>query len=193
MTRPDFKYFKVNKNHPIIQSLFNEWKTSREQRNDKLKAIFASIPFENNGSWLGHSKSALGITIPANSQTANEIKQNKSYKTELTKDNMLSVSGDGRTKLGKSLNKYIDEIRAVLSQYDEFDEFMVLKLKLKTLIHNDSMFYMSACGMAGEYFLISIPYKTQENRFEGDNLPIIPDYFEEIKHWEFERIIEESE
>ena len=159
----------------------------------KLKAIFESIQFENNGSWFGHSKSILGITIPANSKIANEIKQNKSYKTELTKDDMLSVSGDNRTKLDKSLNKYIDEIRTVLSQYDEFDEFMVCKLKLKTLVHNDSMFYMSACGMVGEYFLISIPYKTQENGFEGYSLPVIPDYFEEIKHWEFEKILEESE
>lgn len=193
MAQPDFKYFKVSKNHPIIQSLFNEWKSLREQRDEKLKAIFASIPFENNGSWLGHSELVLGITIPADSKTADEIKQNKSYKTELTNDNMLSVSGNGRTKLGKLLNKYIDEIRAVLSQYEEFDEFMVLKLKLKTLVHNDSMFYMSACGMSGEYFLISIPYKTQENGFEGDGLPAVPDYFEEIKHWEFEKILEESE
>ena len=95
---PDFKYFKVSKNYPIIQSLFNEWKSLREQRDEKLKAIFASIPFENNGSWLGHSKSVLGIVIPADSKTADEIKQNKSYKTELTKGDMLSVSGDSRTK-----------------------------------------------------------------------------------------------
>ena len=55
------------------------------------------------------------------------------------------------------------------------------------------MWIKKLTGMAGEYFLISIPYKTQENGFEWDSLPVVPDYFEEIKHWEFEKILEESE
>lgn len=93
------------------------------------------------------------------------------------------INGNGRTKAGKEFNAKIQSVRDILNQYPSFNDFMLRKLKLTCWVLGARTGYVSACGVASDHFIVSIPEKSED--FGGDKFPAIPEYLTEIKQSEF--------
>ncbi|WP_233115141.1 DUF5420 family protein [Aggregatibacter actinomycetemcomitans] len=179
--RPEFRYFKCSLQVEQIKSLYEQWRKEREQRNKLLKAIFNTIPFYE--FWRGDETSIFGIVSSVNNADFEKIKDDKTYKFEMLKNEKVLITGNKRTKAGKAFNAKIQEIRAVLNNYLPFNEFMLHKLKLTCWVFGQLKGYLSVCGVASGHFIVSIPVKSEG--FGGDDFPAIPKCLTEIKQSEF--------
>lgn len=179
--RPEFRYFKCELNVEPVKSLDQEWLTAREQRDEKLDAIFNTIPFYE--CWHGSESRIRGIICSENSPEFEKIKEDKTYKFEKVENQNVVITGNGSTKAGKAFNAKIQEIQNILNKYPSFNDFMLRKLKLTCLVIGERMGYVSVCGVASDHFIVSIPVKSEG--FGGDDFPMIPECLMEIKQSEF--------
>lgn len=179
--RPEFRYFKCALSVEPIKSLDEQWRKDREARNEKLKAIFGTIPFYEG--WRGSESSISGIVCSLDNPEYAKIKEDKTYKLELLENEKVIINGNGRTKAGKAFNAKIQSVRDILNQYPSFNYFMLRKLKLTCWVLGARTGYVSVCGVASDYFIVSIPVKSEG--FGGDGFPVIPECLTEIKQSEF--------
>ncbi|EHK90556.1 DUF5420 family protein [Aggregatibacter actinomycetemcomitans] len=179
--RPEFRYFKSALDIEPIKSLDEQWRKERKQRNKQLNAIFNTIPFYE--CWLGDETSILGILCSMNNREFEKIKDDKTYKFEMLKNEKVVITGNKRNKAGKAFNAKIQEIRSILNNYLPFNEFMLNKLKLTCWVFGQYKAYVSVCGVTSNHFIVSIPVKSEG--YHGDKFPLIPEYLTEIKQSEF--------
>ena len=179
--KPEFRYFKCALNVEPVKSLDQKWRSERDQRDEKLEVIFATIPFYEY--WRGNEKSIWGIVCSLDNPEFFKIKDDKAYKFEMVENEKVVITGNGRTKVGKAFNAKIQSIRDILNQYPSFNDFMLRKLKLTCLVLGARTCYVSVCGVASDHFIVSIPVKSEG--FGGDKFPAIPEYLTEIKQSEF--------
>ncbi|WP_109422765.1 DUF5420 family protein [Aggregatibacter actinomycetemcomitans] len=179
--RPEFRYFKCPLDVEPIKSLDEQWRKEREQRNKQLNPIFDTIPFYEY--WRGDETSIFCIVSSINNPEFEKIKDDKTYKFEMLKNEKVVITGNKRTKAGKAFNTKIQQIRDVLNNYLPFNEFMLNKLKLTCWVFGQLKAYLSVCGVASDHFILSIPVKSGE--LGGQEFPTIPDYLVEIKQSEF--------
>ena len=172
--KPNFRYFKCALSVEPIKSLDEQWRKDREIRDEKLDAIFNTIPFYE--CWRG------SVCSLDNSEYA-KIKEDKTYKFEMLSGEKVNITGNNRTKAGKAFNAKIQTIRQILTEYPSFNDFMLRKLKLACWVLGARTGYVSVCGVANGYFIASIPEKSED--FGGDKFPAIPEYLTEIKQSEF--------
>lgn len=178
---PNFRYFKCALSVEPIKSLDEKWRKDREVRDKKLEAIFDTIPFYEG--WRGSESSIWGIVCSLDNPEYAKIKEDKTYKFEMVENEKVVITGSGRTKAGKAFNAKIQSIRDILNQYPSFNDFMLRKLKLTCMVLGARTGYVSACGVASDHFIVSIPEKS--DGFGGDKFPEIPEYLIEIKQSEF--------
>lgn len=178
---PNFRCFKCALSVEPIKSLDLQWKKDREVRDKKLDAIFDTIPFYEG--WRGSESSIWGIVCSLDNPEYAKIKEDKTYKFEMVENEKVVITGSGRTKAGKAFNAKIQSIRDILNQYPSFNDFMLRKLKLTCMVLGARTVYVSACGVASDHFIVSIPEKS--DGFGGDKFPEIPEYLIEIKQSEF--------
>ena len=178
---PNFRYFKCALSVEPIKSLDEQWQKDREIRDEKLDAIFNTIPFYEG--WRGSESSICGIVCSLDNPEYAKIKEDKTYKFEMLENEKVVINGNGRTKAGKAFNAKIQSVRDILNQYPSFNDFMLRKLKLTCWVLSARTAYMSVCGVASGYFIVSIPEKSEG--FGGDKFPKIPEYLTEIKQSEF--------
>ena len=179
--RPELRYFKCELNVEPVKSLDQEWRTAREQRDEKLDAIFDTIPFYEG--WRGSERRIYGIVCSDNNPEFEKIKEDKTYKFEKIESQNVVITGNGRTKAGKAFNAKIQEIQNILNEYPSFNDFMLRKLKLTCWVLGERMGYVSVCSVASDHFIVSIPVKSEG--FGGDDFPAIPECLTEIKQSEF--------
>lgn len=101
----------------------------------------------------------------------------------MVENEKVVITGNGRTKAGKSFNDKIQSVRDILHQYPSFNDFMLRKLKLTCWVLGARTGYVSVCGVASDHFIVSIPVKSEG--FGGDDFPAIPECLTEIKQSEF--------
>lgn len=179
--RPEFRYFKCALNVEPVKSLDQKWRSEREQRDEKLDAIFDTIPFYE--FWRGDQNSIWGIVCGLDNPEFAKIKEDKTYKFEMLAGEKVNITGNNRTKAGKAFNAKIQELRNILNQYPSFNDFMLRKLKLTCWVLGARTGYVSVCGVASGHFIVSIPVKSEG--FGGDDFPAIPECLIEIKQSEF--------
>lgn len=179
--KPNFRYFKCKLDVEPIKSLDEQWRKDREIRDEKLDAIFYTIPFYE--CWRGSERNIFGIVCSLDNPEYAKIKENKTYKFEMVENEKVVITGNGRTKAGKAFNAKIQSVRDILNQYPSFNDFMLRKLKLTCWVLGDRTGYVSVCGVASNNFIVSIPEESEG--FGGDKFPEIPDYLNEIKQSEF--------
>ncbi len=179
--RPEFRYFKCALSVEPIKSLDEQWRKDRELRDKKLDAIFDTIPFYE--CWRGSERNIFGIVCSLDSDEFAKIKEDKTYKFEIVENEKVVITGNGRTKAGKAFNDKIQSVRDILNQYPSFNDFMLRKLKLNCWVLGARTSYISVCGVASDYFIVSIPVKS--DGFGGDGFPAIPECLTEIKQSEF--------
>lgn len=179
--KPNFRYFKCKLDIEPIKSLDEKWRKDRVVRDEKLDAIFDTIPFYEY--WRGSERNIFGIACSLYNPEYAEIKEDKTYKFEIVENEKVVITGNGRTKAGKAFNAKIQNVRDILNQYPSFNDFMLRKLKLTCWVLGARTSYVSACGVAGDNFIVSIPEKSYG--FGGDKFPEIPEYLTEIKQSEF--------
>lgn len=179
--KPNFRYFKCALSVEPIKSLDEQWRKDRKVRDEKLDAIFDTIPFYE--CWRGSERNIFGIVCSLDSDEFAEIKEDKTYKFEMVENEKVVITGNGRTKAGKEFNDKIQSVRDILNQYPSFNDFMLRKLKLTCWVFGARTCYVSVCGVASDHFIVSIPVKS--DGFGGDKFPAIPDYLTEIKQSEF--------
>lgn len=179
--KPEFRYFKCALNVDPVKSLDEKWRSEREQRDEKLEAIFATIPFYDG--WRGDENSIWGIVCGLDNPEFAKIKEDKTYKFEMLPGEKVNITGNNRTKAGKAFNAKIQELRNILNQYPSFNDFMLRKLKLTCWVLGARTGYVSVCGVASDHFIVSIPVKSEG--FGGDEFPAIPECLTEIKQSEF--------
>ena len=179
--RPEFRYFKCELNVEPVKSLDQEWRTAREQRDEKLDAIFDTIPFYEG--WRGSERRIRGIVCSDNNPEFEKVKEDKAYRFEKIENQNVVITGNGRTKAGKAFNAKIQEIQNILNEYPSFNDFMLRKLKLTCWVLGECMGYVSVCSVASDHFIVSIPVKSEG--FGGDDFPMIPECLTEIKQSEF--------
>lgn len=179
--KPNFRYFKCKLDVEPIKSLDEQWRKDREIRDEKLVAIFATIPFYE--CWRGDENSIWGIACDLDNPEFSKIKEDKTYKFEIVENKKVVITGNCRTKAGKAFNAKIQSVRDILNQYPSFNDFMLRKLKLTCWVFGARTGYVSVCGVAGDHFIVSIPEKS--DGFGGDKFPEIPEYLIEIKQSEF--------
>lgn len=179
--KPNFRYFKCALSVEPIKSLDEQWRKDRKVRDEKLDAIFDTIPFYE--CWRGSERNIFGIVCSLDSDEFAEIKEDKTYKFEMVENGKVVITGNGRTKAGKEFNDKIQRVRDILNQYQSFNDFMLRKLKLTCLVFGERTCYVSVCGVASDHFIVSIPVKS--DGFGGNKFPAIPDYLTEIKQSEF--------
>ena len=179
--RPECRYFKCALSVEPIKSLDEQWRKDRKVRDEKLEAVFDTIPFYEG--WRGTESSIWGIACGLDNPEYAKIKGDKSYKFEIVENEKVVITGNGRTKAGKAFNAKIQSVRDILNQYPGFNDFMLRKLKLTCWVHGVRTCYVSVCGVASDNFIVSIPEKSYG--FGGDKFPEIPEYLTEIKQSEF--------
>lgn len=179
--KPNFRYFKCALSVEPIKSLDEQWRKDREVRDKKLEAIFDTIPFYEG--WRGSESSIWGIVCSLDNPEYAKIKEDKTYKFEMLENEKVVINGNGRTKAGKAFNAKIQSVRDILNQYPRFNDFMLRKLKLTCWVFSYRTGYVSVCGVASGYFIVSIPEKSEG--FDGDKFPEIPECLIEIKQSEF--------
>ncbi|WP_118855258.1 DUF5420 family protein [Haemophilus haemolyticus] len=179
--KPEFRYFKCALNIEPVKSLDQKWRSEREQRDEKLDAIFATIPFYE--CWRGDENSIWGIVCDLDNPEFAKIKEDKTYKFEMLAGEKVNITGNNRTKAGKAFNAKIQTIRQILTEYPSFNNFMLRKLKLACWVFGERTGYVSVCGVASGHFIVSIPVKSEG--FDGDDFPVIPECLTEIKQSEF--------
>ena len=179
--KPEFRYFKCALNVEPVKSLDQKWRSEGEQRDEKLDAIFATIPFYE--CWLGDKNSIWGIVCDLDNPEFAKIKEDKTYKFEILAGEKVNITGNKRTKAGKAFNAKIQAIRQILMTYQSFNDFMLRKLKLACWVLGERTGYVSVCGVASGHFIVSIPVKSEG--FGGDDFPVIPECLTEIKQSEF--------
>ena len=179
--KPNFRYFKCALSVEPIKSLDEKWRKDREVRDKKLEAIFDTIPFYEG--WRGSESSIWGIVCSLDSPEYAKIKEDKTYKFETVENEKVVITGNGRTKAGKAFNAKIQSVRDILNQYPSFNDFMLRKLKLTCWVLGARTGYVSVCGVASGYFIVSIPEKAED--FGGDKFPETPNFLIEIKLSEF--------
>lgn len=179
--KPNFRYFKCALSVEPIKSLNEQWLKDREVRDEKLDAIFDTIPFYEY--WRGNESSIWGIVCSLDNPEYAKIKEDKTYKFEMLENEKVVINGNGRTKAGKAFNAKIQSVRDILNQYPSFNDFMLRKLKLTCWVIGARTGYVSVCGVASDHFIVSIPEKSED--FGGDKFPTIPEYLTEIKQSEF--------
>lgn len=179
--RPEFRYFKCALTVEPVKSLDQKWRSEREQRDEKLDAIFATIPFYE--CWRGDENSIWGIVCDLDNPEFAKIKEDKTYKFEMLAGEKVNITGNNRTKAGKAFNAKIQTIRQILTEYPSFNDFMLRKLKLACWVFGERTGYVSVCGVASGHFIVSIPVKSEG--LGGDDFPLIPECLTEIKQSEF--------
>ena len=179
--KPEFRYFKCALSVEPIKSLYEQWRKDREVRDEKLNAVFDTIPFYEY--WRGNESNIWGIVCSLDNNEFAKIKESKTYKFEIIENGKVVITGNGRTKAGKAFNAKIQSVRDILNQYPSFNDFMLRKLKLNCWVFGAHICYVSVCGVASDYFIVSIPEKSED--FGGDKFPTIPEYLTEIKQSEF--------
>nr|DAX71436.1 MAG TPA: protein of unknown function (DUF5420) [Caudoviricetes sp.] len=179
--KPEFRYFKCALNVEPVKSLDQKWRSEGEQRDEKLDAIFATIPFYE--CWRGDENSIWGIVCDLDNPEFAKIKEDKTYKFEMLAGKKVSITGNNRTKAGKAFNAKIQAIRQILMKYPSFNDFMLRQLKLACWVLGERTGYVSVCGVASGHFIVSIPVKSEG--FGGDDFPSIPECLTEIKQSEF--------
>ncbi|WP_109059450.1 DUF5420 family protein [Aggregatibacter aphrophilus] len=179
--KPEFRYFKCTLNVEPVKSLDQKWRSEREQRDEKLDAIFATIPFYE--CWQGNENIIWSIVCSENNPEFKKIKEDKTYKFKLIEDKKVSITGNNRTKAGKAFNAKIQSIGQILKESRSFNDFMLRKLKLTCWVLGERTGYVSVCGVASGHFIVSIPVKSEG--FGGDDFPEIPECLTEIKQSEF--------
>ena len=179
--KPNFRYFKCKLDVEPIKSLDEQWRKDREVRDEKLEAIFDTIPFYE--CWRGDDNSIWGIVCDLDNPEFAKTKDDKTYKFEMLAGEKVSITGNNRTKAGKAFNAKIQTIRQILTEYPGFNDFMLRKLKLACGVFGTRTCYVSVCGVASDHFIVSIPEKSED--FSGDKFPTIPEYLTEIKQSEF--------
>ena len=126
--KPNFRYFKCKLDVEPIKSLDEQWRKDREIRDEKLDAIFNTIPFYE--CWRGSERNIFGIVCSLDSPEYAKIKEDKTYKFEMVENEKVVITGNGRTKAGKEFNAKIQSVSDILNQYPSFNDFMLRKLKL---------------------------------------------------------------
>jgi len=179
--KPNFRYFKCKLDVEPIKSLDEQWRKDRKVRDEKLDAIFNTIPFYE--CWRGSERNIFGIVCSLDNSEYAKIKEDKTYKFEIVENEKVVITGNGRTKAGKEFNAKIQSVRDILNQYPSFNDFMLRKLKLTCWVLGARTGYVSVCGVASDHFIVSIPEKSED--FGGDKFPAIPEYLTEIKQSEF--------
>ena len=179
--QPNFRYFKCALSAEPIKSLYEQWQKDRKVRDKKLDAIFDTIPFYEG--WIGSDSNIRGIVCGLDNPEYAKIKDDKTYKFEMVENKKVVITGNRRTKAGKEFNAKIQSVRDILNQYPRFNDFILRKLKLTCWVFGVSTCYVSVCGVANDYFIASIPEKSED--FGGDKFPEIPEYLTEIKQSEF--------
>lgn len=179
--KPNFRYFKCKLDVEPIKSLDEQWRKDRKTRDKKLDAIFDTIPFYEG--WRGSDRDIFGIVCSLDNPEYAKIKEDKTYKFEIVENKKVVITGNRRTKAGKAFYAKIQSVRDILNQYPRFNDFMLRKLKLTCWVFGVSTCYVSVCGVANDYFIASIPEKSED--FSGDKFPEIPEYLTEIKQSEF--------
>lgn len=179
--KPEFRYFKCALNVEPVKSLDQKWRSEREQRDEKLEAIFATIPFYE--CWRGDENSIWGIVCGLDNPEFAKIKEDKTYKLKMVEGGKVNITGNNRTKAGKAFNAKIQAIRQILMKYPSFNDFMLRKLGISCWVMGDRMAYVAVCGVASDHFIAEIPAKSEG--FGGDDFPLIPECLTEIKQSEF--------
>ena len=179
--KPKFRYFKCKLDVEPIKSLDEQWRKDREIIDEKLDAIFNTIPFYE--CWRGSERNIFGIVCGLDNPEYAKIKENKTYKFEMVENEKVVITGNGRTKAGKAFNAKIQSVRDILNQYPSFNDFMLRKLKLTCWVFGACTGYVSVCGVVSDHFIVSIPEKSEG--FGGDKFPEIPECLIEIKQSEF--------
>ncbi|KOE31980.1 DUF5420 family protein [Aggregatibacter actinomycetemcomitans] len=177
----EFRYFKCPLGVEPIKSLDQQWRKERKQRNKQLNPIFDTIPFYE--CWRGDETSIFGIVSSINNPEFGKIKDDKTYKFQMLKNEKVVITGNPRNKAGKAFNAKIKEIRNILNEYPGFNDFMLRKLKLTCWVLGERTGYVSVCGVASDHFIVSIPVKSEG--FGGDDFPVILECLTEIKQSEF--------
>lgn len=179
--RPEFRYFKCSLEVEPIKSLEKRWTSLREERDKKLDDIFNRIPFYEY--WRGSEERIFGIVCNVDNPEFEKIKTDKTYKIERIDNEKVCITGNNRTKAGKAFNLKIQEVRDILINYPSFNNFMLRELELNCWVFGPRMGYVSVCGIASDYFVVSVPVKSEG--YGGDEFPEVPEFLIEIKQSEF--------
>ena len=86
--KPNFRYFKCALSVEPIKSLDEQWRKDREIRNEKLDAIFNTIPFYE--CWRGSERNIFGIVCSLDNSEYAKIKEDKTYKFEIVENEKVS-------------------------------------------------------------------------------------------------------
>ena len=97
-----FKFYKGDLKQEPLKTINENWLKNRETRDEKLKAIFDTIPFYDG--WLGSETSIFGIVCQNDETALSEVRKTKGYKIEVAKEKTV-VKPDKRYKAGKVLDE----------------------------------------------------------------------------------------
>lgn len=183
MSEITFRFFKGDATQEPLKSIVNSWKQSRKERNEKLKPIFAEMPFYDR--WYGSETAIYGIVCNANNPALEQAKQEAGYKIERVKEDKYLIKPNKRYKKGKELDQAIRQIREILATSPDFSHYSLEQLNLLITVGDYAIRQVSfsSAGMKGDVYLAQIPYKQKGNW--GDEFPTIPDFLTEIKESEF--------
>lgn len=175
-----YRFFKGDITQGALKKINDDWYKSREERNKKLEAIFATIPFYNH--WYGSETSILGIVCENNNPALEAVKADKGYKLEKKGDKWI-IKPDKRYKSGKELNRKLEQIWGILKDYPDFSKFSLKQLKMTRMVEFGNKLYFSVAGVSNDIFIAQIPVK--KGSCDCNDFPEIADCLTEIKESEF--------
>lgn len=175
-----FKFYKGDLKQEPLKTIHENWLKNRETRDEKLKAIFDTIPFYNG--WLGSETSIFGIACQNDETVLSEVRKTKGYKIEVIKEKTV-VKPDKRYKAGKVLDEKLHQCWQILQEYPDFSRFSLKQLGIYIMTPEITTLYFSVAGVANGCYIAQIPIPNSEHC--RDKFPEIPDYLTEIKESEF--------
>lgn len=175
-----FKFYKGDLNQEPLKTIREDWLENQEIRNEKLNAIFDTIPFHDG--WLGSETSIFGIVCQNDETVLSEVKNTKGYKVE-TIDEIIVVKPDKRYKAGKVLDAKLTQCWQILQAHPDFSKFSLKQLGIYIMVPELTNLYFSVAGVTNNYYIAKIPVPNSE--YSRDKFPEIPDFLTEIKESEF--------
>ncbi|WP_346556985.1 DUF5420 family protein [Mannheimia haemolytica] len=175
-----FRFFKGDITQEPLKTISDDWYKSREERDEKLNQIFATIPFYD--CWYGGETSIYGIACNDDNPALEAVKSDKGYKLEKKEDKWI-ITPDKRYKSGKELNKKLETIWEILQSSPDFSKFSLKKLKMTCWVGFMDRLYIAVAGVYGDTFIAKIPVKTEG--CDCDDFPKVAECLTEIKESEF--------
>lgn len=175
-----FRFYKGDLNQEPLKTINQNWLGSRDDRNEKLKTVFDTIPFYDG--WLGSESSIFGIVCIRDEAILAELKETKGYKLESVNGKTV-IKPDKRYKAGKQLDAKLTQCWRILQDSPDFSKFSLKRLGIYIMTPEATNLYFSVAGIVDNHYIVKIPVPNSEH--SRDKFPEIPDCFTEIKESEF--------